>query len=111
MSNSVGCVTKKIASRSKRAANAKQKTKRAAPPKPEVPDQRKAKPILRDVDEGVRLIWPYRNEIAAELKQTPRAIGFWVTIPAEKVVLVERVTGYPRQRLRPDLFANMMASA
>lgn len=36
---------------------------------------------------------------------TSQAIGQWKKIPAERVVEIERVTGVPRQELRPDLYA------
>jgi DNA-binding transcriptional regulator YdaS (Cro superfamily) len=32
------------------------------------------------------------------------AILFWPKIPAERVVQIERVTGVPREKLRPDLY-------
>lgn len=35
---------------------------------------------------------------------SPQAISQWKRVPAERVVDVERVTGVPRHRLRPDIF-------
>lgn len=32
------------------------------------------------------------------------AVSQWGKVPAERVVEVERITGIPRSRLRPDLF-------
>jgi DNA-binding transcriptional regulator YdaS (Cro superfamily) len=35
---------------------------------------------------------------------SPQAISQWKRIPAERVPEVERVTGVPRHRQRPDIF-------
>lgn len=35
---------------------------------------------------------------------TPQAIAQWKHVPAERVLMVERATGVPRHRLRPDLY-------
>lgn len=35
---------------------------------------------------------------------TPQAVAQWKQVPAERVLKVERVTGVPRHRLRPDLY-------
>ncbi|WP_458760518.1 transcriptional regulator [Afipia sp. TerB] len=35
---------------------------------------------------------------------TPQAISQWKQVPAERVLGVERATGVPRHRLRPDLY-------
>ena len=40
---------------------------------------------------------------------TPQAIGQWRHVPAERVLQVERVTGVPRHRLRPDLYPDPRA--
>jgi DNA-binding transcriptional regulator YdaS (Cro superfamily) len=37
-------------------------------------------------------------------KITPQAISQWKTVPANRVLDVERVTGVSRHRLRPDLY-------
>lgn len=37
-------------------------------------------------------------------KITPQAVSQWKQVPAERVLDVERVTGVPRHRLRPDLY-------
>lgn len=37
-------------------------------------------------------------------KITPQAVAQWKQVPAERVLDVERVTGVPRHRLRPDLY-------
>lgn len=35
---------------------------------------------------------------------SPQAISQWKRVPAERVADVERATGIPRHRLRPDIF-------
>jgi len=35
---------------------------------------------------------------------TPQAISQWKQVPAERVLDVERATGVPRHKLRPDLY-------
>ncbi|MCK1718886.1 YdaS family helix-turn-helix protein [Bradyrhizobium sp. 141] len=35
---------------------------------------------------------------------TPQAIAQWKQVPAERVLKVEKATGIPRHRLRPDLY-------
>ena len=35
---------------------------------------------------------------------TPQAVGQWRKIPVERVNDVARVTGIPREKLRPDIF-------
>jgi DNA-binding transcriptional regulator YdaS (Cro superfamily) len=37
-------------------------------------------------------------------KITPQAVSQWKQVPAERVLDVERATGVPRHRLRPDLY-------
>lgn len=45
---------------------------------------------------------------AKELQITRQTVNGWVKgrnrIPAEKVVLIEKITGIPRSELRPDLW-------
>lgn len=36
---------------------------------------------------------------------TPQAISQWDRVPATRVIVVERITGIPREELRPDIFA------
>lgn len=38
---------------------------------------------------------------------SPQAISQWGEVPAERLLDVERVTGVPRQQLRPDLYEGM----
>lgn len=45
-----------------------------------------------------------KSRIAKALGITHGAVSQWDRVPAERVVEVERVTGIPREQLRPDLF-------
>ena len=51
-----------------------------------------------------------RARLAEALGINPGAISQWSAVPAERVVEVERLTGVPRQELRPDLYAGMDAA-
>jgi DNA-binding transcriptional regulator YdaS (Cro superfamily) len=42
--------------------------------------------------------------LAASLKITPQAISKWRKCPALRVLSVARLTGVPKERLRPDVF-------
>jgi DNA-binding transcriptional regulator YdaS (Cro superfamily) len=44
------------------------------------------------------------TRIAAELGIERGAVAMWKKIPPERVPEVERITGYPRHQLRPDLW-------
>ena len=44
------------------------------------------------------------DALAAKLEITPQAISQWTQIPLGRVFDVERVTGIPRDELRPDFF-------
>lgn len=43
-------------------------------------------------------------ELARALGISHAAIRQWTRVPAERVVEVERITGIPREALRPDLY-------
>jgi DNA-binding transcriptional regulator YdaS (Cro superfamily) len=43
-------------------------------------------------------------KVAKSLGVTRAAVVKWKTVPAERVVAVEGITGISRERLRPDLF-------
>ena len=43
-------------------------------------------------------------KVAHGLGLTRAAVVKWDKVPAERVVEIERITGIPRERLRPDLF-------
>jgi DNA-binding transcriptional regulator YdaS (Cro superfamily) len=45
-----------------------------------------------------------RYALAKRLGLTPVAVLDWWRIPADLVVEVERVSGVPRERLRPELY-------
>jgi hypothetical protein len=42
--------------------------------------------------------------VARELRITRAAVTFWPRVPAERVIDVERISGIPREQLRPDLY-------
>ena len=44
------------------------------------------------------------SAVARELDISPQAVGQWRRVPAERVLQLERVSGVPRQELRPDLY-------
>lgn len=49
-------------------------------------------------------------KISKDLKVTRAAVCGWVRVPAERVLAVERITGIPRQKLRPDIFGAMIGA-
>lgn len=63
---------------------------------------------LASVDSGMALIRAKRGGLAAVargLRISGPAVVKWKKVPAERVVDIERITGIPRQQLRPDLYA------
>jgi hypothetical protein len=61
----------------------------------------------QSMEEGLRAaiaVVGGRVELARDLGINYRAVLSWRRVPAERLVQVERITGIPRQRLRPDLF-------
>jgi Putative antitoxin of bacterial toxin-antitoxin system, YdaS/YdaT/Meiotically up-regulated gene 113 len=65
-------------------------------------------------DHGVALIRAQRGAqvcIALALGITRSAVSQWETVPAEYVVTIERITGIPRDQLRPDLFEGWTPTA
>ena len=44
------------------------------------------------------------SKVAYGLGLTRAAVVRWEQVPAERVVDIERITGIPREALRPDLF-------
>lgn len=45
-----------------------------------------------------------KTDLARALGITVAAVRQWVRVPDDKLVDVERITGIPREALRPDLF-------
>lgn len=45
-----------------------------------------------------------RAALARELGLTKAAVYAWRRVPSDRVIAVERVTGIPRELLRPDLY-------
>ena len=43
-------------------------------------------------------------EISRALGMTKGGVTRWQIVPADRVVEVERITGIPREQLRPDLY-------
>ncbi len=50
-------------------------------------------------------------KLARELGLARSAVAMWTRVPAERVVEIERITGIPRERLRPDLYRNPPAES
>jgi len=48
-----------------------------------------------------------RSELARQLGLTRATLYNWKRVPAERVVEVEKITGIPRTKLRPDLYEGM----
>lgn len=44
------------------------------------------------------------DKLATELGITPQALSQWERVPPLRVLEVERITGVPRHRLRPDIY-------
>lgn len=45
-----------------------------------------------------------QKELARLLDLTPSALSQWDMVPAERTLEVEKLTGEPRSKLRPDLY-------
>jgi DNA-binding transcriptional regulator YdaS (Cro superfamily) len=61
----------------------------------------------KNLDEGLRLAIEAagtRYMLAKKLRISPAAVLYWDRVPADRVVEVERVTGVPREKLRPELY-------
>lgn len=50
-------------------------------------------------------------KLAPLLGKTPQAVYKWKTagIPADEIVKIEALTGFPREKLRPDLYRQSVA--
>jgi DNA-binding transcriptional regulator YdaS (Cro superfamily) len=53
----------------------------------------------------LRARWGLQAVVARELGLTRSAVTKWQRVPAERLLEVERITGIPREQLRPDLYA------
>ncbi|MBB6306256.1 transcriptional regulator [Xanthobacter tagetidis] len=51
------------------------------------------------------------GDLAAKIGITPQALSQWKQVPATRVLDVERITGIPRQELRPDIYGPQPALA
>ena len=47
------------------------------------------------------------NVLARKLGISNQAVRKWRRVPRQRLARVERLTGVPRQQLRPDLYAGM----
>lgn len=58
------------------------------------------------MDTGLKLIFAKMGpqELGKALKISRQAVAKWTRVPAERVVDVERATGIPREKLRPELY-------
>lgn len=45
-----------------------------------------------------------KSKLARELKITPQSLQNWKRVPPYRVLVVEKATGIPRHRIRPDLY-------
>jgi DNA-binding transcriptional regulator YdaS (Cro superfamily) len=45
-----------------------------------------------------------KTRLAAKIGLSQQAVSLWRRIPAERIIVIERATKVPRERLRPDLF-------
>lgn len=50
-----------------------------------------------------------RNKLADELGISPSAISMWKRVPVDRLNDIERITGIPREELRPDIFGERAA--
>jgi DNA-binding transcriptional regulator YdaS (Cro superfamily) len=50
-------------------------------------------------------------KVANGLGISRAAVSLWTKVPAEMVVEVEKITGIPREQLRPDLYREGALSA
>lgn len=51
------------------------------------------------------------SRLAITLGVNPSAVSQWKSVPAERVLEVERVTGISRYDLRPDIFGRIPEAA
>jgi Bacterial toxin YdaS len=61
----------------------------------------------RPRDKGVRLAIDAAGSLYALAQQLgikQQAVGQWLRIPTGRIIQVEKATGVPREKLRPDLY-------
>src|ERR1044072_6820411 len=64
----------------------------------------------RGLDEAVRAVGGV-SELARKIGISQPSVSNWIRVPADRVSIVEAVSGVDRKILRPDLFGNSEASA
>jgi DNA-binding transcriptional regulator YdaS (Cro superfamily) len=55
--------------------------------------------------------WARLQPLARELGITRGAVSQWLRVPLSRIVAIEKITGVPRQKLRPDLFKGLITTA
>ena len=67
---------------------------------------------MRDagLDEAVRAVGGV-SELARKIGISQPSVSNWTRVPADRVPLVEAVTGVNRKILRPDLFGGSMSES
>jgi DNA-binding transcriptional regulator YdaS (Cro superfamily) len=64
--------------------------------------------------DGMALLRAQRGlcaKVAHGLGLTRASVVKWQRVPAERVVEIERISGIPREKLRPDLYRKCLAAA
>jgi DNA-binding transcriptional regulator YdaS (Cro superfamily) len=63
--------------------------------------------MLNSMEKGVRLAIEAGGglrEFARKLGISKQAVQQWTQVPAHRIIEIERLTGVPREKLRPDLY-------
>jgi hypothetical protein len=66
--------------------------------------QRIAAEPMDEALQAVITVMGGRVELARSLGLKYRSVLDWRRVPVERLIQIERITGIPRQRLRPDVF-------
>jgi len=66
-----------------------------------------AEPMDKEL-QAVITVMGGRVELARSLGLEYRSVLDWRRVPVERLIQIERITGIPRQRLRPDLYCEPM---
>lgn len=64
-----------------------------------------------DAIDTIRLERGLLAKVARGVGLSRAAVSLWTKVPAERVVDVERITGIPREQLRPDLYRTAASDA